>query len=84
MAKTKKLVYYMDKYTRSKKRWPDHISMGPCGQFFIRFTDHTWKCGGMGERDEDYLRGICGGVREVSFAEKGVIVRYNEIEASRG
>lgn len=66
-----KLEFYMRQYTKSKKRWPDFISMGPSGQFFIRFTDGTWKCGGMDEKDEDYLYRISGVVREVSFCGQG-------------
>jgi len=75
-----KLEYYMRKYTKSKKRWPNFISMGPSGQFFIRFTDHLWKCGGMAENDEQYLHNISATkrIKEVSFAERGIIVRYNE------
>jgi len=76
-----KLERYMWKYTKSEKRWPDFISMGPKGQFFIRFTDYLWKCGGMEEKDEDYLYKVKGIVREVSFGEKGIIVRYNDVES---
>lgn len=57
---------------------PDFVSLGPKGEFFLRFKDGVSVFGGMGVRMFKAMKDIQGDLREVSFAfENSFTARYN-------
>ncbi len=56
----------------------DYISLGPGGEFFVRFKDGSIQYGGMSSEIVKALKEIKGSIREVTFGgDNSFLARYN-------
>lgn len=56
----------------------DFISLGPCGQYFLRFQDGSFKVGGIDDNKLSSLVRIEEAVREIVFGGTNVSVRHDK------
>ena len=79
----RKLVKILEKCRRSELPPLDFVSLGPRGQYFVRYANGNWHAGGCSKAEDRVLDEVQGSVREVTFGYPGIIVRYNPSSEQR-
>lgn len=57
----------------------DFVSLGPDGQYFVRFTDGDWRVVGLATYEDELIEQTTaeGSLRHISFGFRGITVRCN-------